>query len=108
MYLNKNYSTFSLSFSYGVVLWELLTGETPYKGMEPLQVLYCVGVQKISLPIPKTCPLRWRSLMESKFYGFFLLKYILPIKTLCASSNTFIKKYAFLPCICFSVKYGNL
>lgn len=52
--------------SYGVVLWELLTGETPYKGMDPLAVLYCVGVQKISLPIPKTCPERWRALMEGK------------------------------------------
>jgi len=51
-------------FSYGVVLWELLTGETPYKGMEGIAVAYQVGVHKLTLPIPKTCPTDWRSLME--------------------------------------------
>lgn len=52
-------------FSYGVVLWELLTGETPYKGIDALAVAYGVAVNKLTLPIPSTCPQPWRYLMEA-------------------------------------------
>ncbi|XP_038076025.1 mitogen-activated protein kinase kinase kinase 10-like [Patiria miniata] len=43
-------------WSYGVLLWELLTGEIPYKGIDGLAVAYGVAVQKLTLPIPTTCP----------------------------------------------------
>jgi len=52
--------------SYGVLLWELLTGETPYKGIDALAVAYGVAVNKLTLPIPSTCPQPWRYLMEGK------------------------------------------
>ena len=45
-------------------MWELLTGETPYKGIDALAVAYGVAVNKLTLPIPSTCPQPWRCLME--------------------------------------------
>ena len=46
------------------MLWELLTGETPYKGIDDLAIAYGVAVNKLTLPIPSTCPQPWRQLME--------------------------------------------
>lgn len=57
---------FVLSTSYGVLLWELLTGEVPYRGIDGLAVAYGVAVNKLTLPIPSTCPEPFAKLMEGK------------------------------------------
>ena len=54
-------------FSYGVMLWELLTGETPYKGIDDLAIAWGVAMNKLTLPIPSTCPQQWRELMEGEY-----------------------------------------
>ncbi len=63
-----------LCFSYGVVLWELLTGETPYKGIDPFTVAYGVAVNTLTLPIPSTCPVPFRELMKGMLYPLVLVK----------------------------------
>jgi len=47
-----------------VVAWELLTGETPYKGIENYAVAYGVAINKLTLPIPTTSPSDFRCLLE--------------------------------------------
>lgn len=39
-------------YSYGVILWELVVKEEPWKGMNPMQVVGAVGFQNRRLPIP--------------------------------------------------------
>lgn len=53
----------TLLSSYGVLLWELLTGEVPYRGIDGLAVAYGVAANKLTLPIPSTCPEPFARLM---------------------------------------------
>lgn len=52
--------------SYGVLLWELLTGEVPFRGIDGLAVAYGVAMNKLALPIPSTCPEPFAKLMEGE------------------------------------------
>lgn len=55
-----------LNDSYGVLLWELLTGEVPFRGIDGLAVAYGVAMNKLALPIPSTCPEPFARLMEGE------------------------------------------
>ena len=46
------YSHASDSWSFGVVLWELLIGQAPYKNLQYHTVLYKIGEHNLTLPIP--------------------------------------------------------
>ena len=43
-------------YSFGIVLWELLTGDLPYKDMNPAQVISAVISQQLRPPIPDDAP----------------------------------------------------
>ncbi|KAJ8280765.1 hypothetical protein GJAV_G00058730 [Gymnothorax javanicus] len=51
-------------WSFGVLLWELLTGEVPYREIDALAVAYGVAMSKLTLPIPSTCPEAFAQLLE--------------------------------------------
>ena len=48
------------------MLWELLTGEVPYRGLDSLSVAYGVAVNKLTLPIPTSCPEPFAQILERK------------------------------------------
>uniref|UniRef100_A0A3Q3AUZ2 Mitogen-activated protein kinase kinase kinase 20 n=1 Tax=Kryptolebias marmoratus TaxID=37003 RepID=A0A3Q3AUZ2_KRYMA len=52
------------TFSYGVVLWEMLTREIPFKGLEGLQVAWLVVEKNERLTIPSSCPSSFAELMR--------------------------------------------
>lgn len=75
-------STFSKAsdiWSYGVLLWELLTGEMPYKNIDALAVAYGVAVNRLSLPIPKTCPEPFAKIMQGIIILCIFLKLLFKI-----------------------------
>jgi serine/threonine protein kinase len=43
--------------SFGVVLWELMTGSIPYEGIGALRVIALVAQQGPNLPIPEGVPI---------------------------------------------------
>ena len=55
-----------LCCSFGVVVWELLTRELPYNGMDLYAVAWGVGSGKLSLPIPDAAPELLRSLLNGE------------------------------------------
>ncbi|XP_043286954.1 mitogen-activated protein kinase kinase kinase 12 isoform X2 [Venturia canescens] len=51
-------------WSYGVVLWELLSGEIPYKDVDSSAIIWGVGNNSLHLPIPASWPEGFGYLIE--------------------------------------------
>lgn len=51
-------------FSFGIVLWELLTGEEPYADLHYGAIIGGIVSNTLRPPIPESCDPEWRALME--------------------------------------------
>ncbi|CAL4898145.1 unnamed protein product [Urochloa decumbens] len=51
-------------FSFGIVLWEILTGEEPYANMHCGAIIGGIVNNTLRPPIPESCDPDWRNLME--------------------------------------------
>jgi mitogen-activated protein kinase kinase kinase 13 len=51
-------------WSFGVLLWELLTCEVPYQNVDGSAIIWGVGSNSLHLPIPKTCPEGYKLLIK--------------------------------------------
>ena len=60
----NKYSWRSDVWSYGVVLWELLTSEVPYKEFNEMAIAYGIGMGSLTLHIPESCPDAFKDLMK--------------------------------------------
>lgn len=52
-------------WSYGVLLWELLNCEIPYRDVDSSAIIWGVGSNSLTLPIPSTCPPAFASLIAT-------------------------------------------
>ena len=43
-------------YSFGVILWEMVTGQVPWNGLQTPQVIYKVVMQNAQLPVPSDVP----------------------------------------------------
>ncbi|CAI0629558.1 unnamed protein product [Linum tenue] len=51
-------------FSFGIVLWELLTGEEPYADLHYGAIIGGIVSNTLRPPVPDSCDPEWKSLME--------------------------------------------
>ncbi|GAA6072798.1 mitogen-activated protein kinase kinase kinase 12 [Tachysurus ichikawai] len=51
-------------WSFGVVLWEMLTGEIPYKDVDSSAIIWGVGNNSLQLPLPESCPDGFKILLK--------------------------------------------
>uniref|UniRef100_A0A4W3K8Z5 mitogen-activated protein kinase kinase kinase n=1 Tax=Callorhinchus milii TaxID=7868 RepID=A0A4W3K8Z5_CALMI len=56
-------------WSFGVVLWELLTGEIPYKDVDSSAIIWGVGSNSLHLPVPSGCPDGFKLLLKQCWNG---------------------------------------
>ncbi|EMP30221.1 Mitogen-activated protein kinase kinase kinase 12 [Chelonia mydas] len=55
--------------SFGVVLWELLTGEIPYKDVDSSAIIWGVGSNSLHLPVPSGCPDGFKILLRQCWHA---------------------------------------
>jgi serine/threonine protein kinase len=62
---NEGYNEKVDIYSYGVVLWEMLTGEIPFAGQSPFQIVYALTVDTMPFTFPEDAPEALVQLIQS-------------------------------------------
>ena len=62
---NEDYAEPADVFSFGIILWEMLTKECPYDGMTPIQCALSVLNENKRPPIPNWAPQPVRALIKN-------------------------------------------
>ncbi|EGC37943.1 hypothetical protein DICPUDRAFT_53617 [Dictyostelium purpureum] len=50
-------------YSYGMILWELLTSDEPQQDMKPMKMAHLAAYESYRPPIPLTTPPKWKELL---------------------------------------------
>ncbi|KAK1620618.1 hypothetical protein QYE76_026135 [Lolium multiflorum] len=56
-------------YSFGIVMWELLTGDDPYSDMRAAEIIGGIVNNALRPQIPSWCDPEWKSLMEGSWAG---------------------------------------
>lgn len=83
------FNNYDLHCSYGVVLWEMLAREIPYKGMEGVAIAFQVAKGELKLEPPDSSPWFLKRLLQRKLCLTVLRKLCLPIYTRSAPNIRF-------------------
>jgi serine/threonine protein kinase len=60
----EHYSEKADVYSFGVLIWEMVTGQVPHAGIPPFRLIALLANQDVRLPIPKNCSASLRRLMK--------------------------------------------
>mmetsp|Transcript_44487 Transcript_44487/g.115675 ORF Transcript_44487/g.115675 Transcript_44487/m.115675 type:complete len:927 (-) Transcript_44487:742-3522(-) len=61
----QDYSEKADVYAFGIVLWEFLTGASPYEELSNAQVILGVTTKGVRPPVPPSTPDKYRALMEA-------------------------------------------
>ncbi|CAM9000736.1 unnamed protein product [Rhodiola kirilowii] len=64
MIKHKSYGKKVDVYSFGLILWEMISGSIPYEDMTPIQAAYAVVNKKLRPVIPDVCPPAMKALIE--------------------------------------------
>lgn len=61
---SKPYSEKADVYSFGIVLWEMVTGEVPFKNMSTIDAAHAVVTSQLRPPIPADCAPKLAALIK--------------------------------------------